>query len=61
MSVLLNTSIVEGWQVVIDNVKYIANINAAGSNTGGNQNWGVSPTESAHGILSLLLSSVRMQ
>lgn len=60
MSVLLNTAMVHGRKVVVDDVSNGLDVNATSHDTGSNQNRAITGTESTHGPLTLLLSAISM-
>lgn len=58
MSVLFNATVIHRGQVVVDNMHDIANVNAAGRDSGSNENWGPTTSEGSHCRFSLNLSPV---
>ena len=58
VSVFLDTSVVNGWEVIVDDVHDVADVNATGTNSSGHKNGCIARPKSSHGSLTLLLSSI---
>lgn len=60
VGILFNATVIHAGQVIIDDVHNISDVNATGGDTSGDQDWCLACAESTHGILSLTLSTVRV-
>ena len=58
MDILLDSAIVHGGEVVVDNMQNIADIDTTGRDTGGDQNGGSSGSEGPHRGLTLALGPI---